>query len=426
MSASCDSELIGGGLVSVGTGLVPGSCATMPGESHTYLTVGFHTVLRTVQDVAALTLLLAALVESESARRARADGVKVFTRRQGDWAFLELVAPGDQHATLWALADRLTSIPPTPDTIQATRRLLVGQAAAAHAGRGTVADLQRWVTLFGAPPAALAVPCPEDVAQLDVGAPARMLRHLAEEVPTAFVVVGDVVPEQTQEYAELVGVFRQPRSTSAGPAGADEAPRGPGGIWLRSDPDSAGTSVRLVAPFGSVAPQDFYTLTALAVGLGGTHFSPLRVRLRDELGLSYLPSAGVERAAGQTYLCLEADSTQPDLRLLTASAELLVEHLEMESWKEHWHEGVQEVLGVYESAWSTARGRGAFVMNALTLGVQPQDIVHVPHWTHQDDTQVLQPDVLRAASDGIAGVVVGNVDTTAARRALHALGLSTR
>lgn len=426
MSASCDSELIGGGLVGVGTGVVPGWCATMPGESHTYLTVGFHPVLHTVQDVAALTLLLAALVESEPARRARAEGVKVFTRRQGDWAFLELAAPRDQHATLWALADRLTSIAPTPDTIEASRRLLVGQAAAAHADRGTVADHQRWVTLFGAPPAASVVPSPEDVTHLDAGSPARMLRHLAAEVPAAFVVVGDVVPEQAQEYAEVVHAFRGPRATSAGPAGAGEAPSGPGGVWLRSDPGSGGTSVRLVAPFGPVAPQDFYPLTALAVGLGGTHFSPLRVRLRDELGLSYLPSSGVERAAGQAFLCLEADSTQPDLRLLTAATELLVEHLEMASWKEHWHDGVQEVLGVYESAWSTARGRGAFVINAHTLGVQPQDIIHVPRWTHQGDAPVLRPDVLRAASDGIAGVVVGDVDTAAARRALHALGLSTR
>lgn len=393
------------------------------GEALTYVTAGFQVPIETLDDLTLSEVLLAHWMTSALVGEARDQGLKVFARRQKDWVFIELVVPKSEHARAWEVLNKVLMLEFTASSVDVAVQAVRERLIAAQANRSVRADKMRWEPVFVDLPPQVDLMGEDGFLIVTPEAVGRLSEYLRLRARKSLVIVGSISRDEAEHGATAFAQWCGPsdESPTVSELAIHESNQTPA-IHLRYESAPSGVSVRVVLPFGRQCSRELYVLMATALALGGDHFSPLQIRLRDQDAASYSPSTSVEVIAGHAHLCVNVDAAADGARAIATTGALLVEFLEFGDWRNYWEQGVHQLATIYTDAWDNARGRGVFISSQFAAGFDIESMVGIPgilaSLDEEDFAGVLHETELEAAG----GVVLGSFDDSVTKQVLRAAG----
>lgn len=394
-------------------------------EPLTYVTAAVKLPVHSLEDVGAAEVLLALWAETMPSSEAFNRGVKVFTRRHKDWAFLEAIAPSDEHGLAWDVLQEMLTIDPTVEAVANAVTVARERTNEAKSTSSIRADVLRWDTVFAKSPAMFSLPDDDALSSITYTRIARLMEDLVREAPKSLVVIGPIPLKEVEARARafVMGSAWSCRTHKRAAPPGEEVVSSPG-LRLISERASANLCFRLVLPFDRGTQTDVYVLLATALALGGAHFAPLQTRLRDWCGAAYSPSTGIEVLNTCTPLCINVDAQGGQATAISETIKLVVEYFELGSWRDHWRDGVEQLTGIYADAWANARGRGVFITSNIAIGRDPRQISTIPDVLQGLSEESFETTLGEFEAEAFRGVLLGRFDAVEAGHLLRNAGFS--
>ncbi|PPI56826.1 hypothetical protein [Rathayibacter toxicus] len=374
----------------------------------TYITVTFPIRIDTVERLSTIEIIMAAWSLMRPEAKEIITAVKGFYRRKQEWITLEIVAPTELSNHF---SDFITAF---FDPVLCAELIEPARAVAARAiglienRNGLTADELAWNSVLAVTPASLRVPGDSDIERVSVAQISDALAEMTVAVKTV------IVSGASSDFPlPNIGPFdcRSTEATQMVKKLSLLGARKEGGFFLTRK-KTGSVSVRLILPFGEANDNSaFYCLLALCIPLGGTHHSLLARLLRDELGISYLPTASVEVISGELYI-VAAWETSGNLVAYSLERSILMisTYFQNGVWRDQWQSAQAELLSIYEDSWSDSRGKGVFVASVTrALGSFPgyEAIINM---VNSMNDRSLADIVSRVDLSQLSGAIVGDFE----------------